>query len=407
MALNTTTLGGLLKTVYDSKSIQDQQFFKSPLLSKMGEAADASLGGSSFVFPVNVKSDESFAWVPEGQAIPAANNEVVKQASLSPLQLLGQVQITGLAKDISMSSEAAFAKGFQYNIDKKLDSVAVRKEGMLFRDGTGQLALVNETSVPDTTGAVDIDTPGVDQIRPGMNLEFFDTSTNVLEAQAKVTYVDYDNHQITLDQDISSSIGNNSKIFVAGTQTSGAIATREPNGLDNQLATSGTWNGLTLSSFPTLYSNRIAAGSVDVSEDMLQRACNRVEQRTDADPMGGDYSVILNPDQRRKYLDLVVPSKQFTGLSLDAGYKSLAFNGMPFVVSNQCQRDRIYVGPISSFERFTTPNGRLQIESEYGGAIKWNPGFDSCVVYFREYSNNAVRHPAAWTVITGLSTVTR
>ena len=405
MALDTTTAGDVLQEIYSPARIQDQQHYISPIWAKMGTAPEM-IAGEALRFAVETIVDNSYAFVPEGQAIPSPNNDQVVQAVLNARPLLAQIQMSGLLRAVS-GGNYAFADVLQRNIDNKIRSIATYCEGLIPRDGTGQLALINEPSaVPDTTGgALNVDNPGTTYLRRGMNIDFFDTSTNAKEASAKITDVDHANNAITLDVDISSLIGDNSKMFLSGTQTSGSVAAREPNGMADQVKTSGTWNGLSLATYPALKGNVLAAGSVDITEDILQRAADRIEIEMGISPQNAEsWIVFSHTNQKRKYLQLVRSLKQFTSLSLDAGYTALSWNGSPWITSNQMAPDTIYMGDFSKFHKFWTPFGTLQIDSEYNGTtIKWLNGFDALVIVMRTYLQFAIRCPKAFVRITGLN----
>src|SRR3990167_9979759 len=231
MGLDTTTAGDILQEIYSPAAIAVQQHYISPIWGMLGSAPEV-IAGESLRFAVEAVADQSFAFVPEGQVIPAPNNSNIQQAVLNARPLLAQIQMTGLLRAIS-SSNYAFADVLQSEIDRKIRAITTYLEGIIPRDGTGQLALVNEPSpVPDTTsGNLNVDNPGTTYLRRGMNIDFLDTSTNVKEATAKITDVDHANNAITLDTDISTLIGDNSKLFLSGTQTSGSVASREPLGL--------------------------------------------------------------------------------------------------------------------------------------------------------------------------------
>lgn len=395
MASNTTTVAGLLKVNYSKDEIKQQQGFSATLWKDL-PTHDQPLGGSSTRYPVRVAADQSFAFVAEGGAYPSANNENVQQASLSPKTFLGMVQASGLAKSVTQGDEMAFAKVLDDALSQKIMSMTSYLDLTLFNDGNGQLALINEGSVPDTTTAVDIDNPGVDRLKVGMNIDFLDSSTNVKEATAKITEVDFANDQIKLDTNIASSIGNNSKLFLAGTQSSGSVSAREPIGLEGQVATSGTWHGLALSSYPNLKGNVINASSVDLTEDIMQRAVGQIFTRQHIVVGQPNITVISNFSQVRKYLDLVVPQKQFTGLSLDAGYSNLAFNGAKWIINPYVPRDTVWFGDLSQFYKCFTLGGELGIADDDGLVLRNLDGFDSWVILLRAYLEYFLAAPSAF-----------
>lgn len=410
MSLTTTTLGDILKEVYSPDPIE-QQFYRSrPFLRELGDRGQV-IGGENFHVAVDVEADESFAFQDESSAIPASSNQNVQHMTFSPKFFVGQVEMTGLAKDRSPGGAYSFANALMYHMDTKLSRMMVYMEGALFRDGTGLLGRINEpSSVPDTTGgALDIDTPGVVWLRNGQNIDIFASGSVQREATAKITEVERFNNQISLDVDVSSSISDNSRLFLSGTQTSGAssIASNEILGLADQVKTSGTINGLSISSYPDLAGNVIDASSADLTEDILQRAKAQIELRAGVAEVDQEYVLVMHPSQRRKYLDLVVPQHSFTGMSADVGYTNLSFNGWRFVVSEQAVPDEIYLINPRDYNRMTTPNGALQVSDDYdGGPWHVKNGFDAGFAILRAYIEYGLFRPNAVCRIESLATPT-
>lgn len=408
MALTTTTLGDILKEVYSGAEIEEQQHVSRPFLSMLPDAPE-TLGGDSFRFAVNVESDQGFAFVDESSPIPASSNENVQQAVLQPKVLLAQIESTGLAKARSGGGEMAFADAIIYHGDRKLQRIFTYLEGALFRDATGLLARVNEPSaVPDTTGGdLDLDNGGATFLRAGMNIDFFHPTNVTKQATAKITEVELFNDQISTDVDVSSSIADNSRLFLSGTQTSGAssIASREIQGLSELIKTSGNWNNLALSSYPTLKGNVIDFSSNDLTEDVLQRGLSQIMLRGGVDMTTESYRMVVHPSQRRKYLDLVVPQHQFTGMSADTSYTELSWNGWNMIVTEQAFQDEVYLINPMDFQRFLTPDGPLHIVSEYNGSpFIAKTGFDSFYILLRGYMEYSVRRPSAACRIENLAT---
>lgn len=406
MALDTTTLGELLHEVYSPRAIEDIQGKTSAVWNAMPTAPEVLGGEDGTNFAVEAIADRSFGFQDQNAQIRAAGNSTVLKARVFPKVFAGLVQMSGLAKDMS-GPQFAFADGWNSEISRKLKSMTEYLETCLFRDGTGLLALVNEPSaVPDTTGGgLNVDTPGTAHLRIGQNLDFHHTSTNVRQGSAKVTDVDQANSAVTLDADISTQIADNSKIYISGTQASGAAAAVEANGLADQIKTSGTWNGISLSTYPQLKGNVISASSTDLSEDLLERSVNRVEIEGNVTAASASkFMFVMHPDQRRKYLDMVRAQKQFTGLSLDAGYKTLGFNGNPIVFTRSAKPSEVYCGDFSKFEKFFTSNGQLQIDM--GRGLTYLDGYDVLYGVLKAYLQFAVRNPKAFCRIESLNTPT-
>ena len=408
MAITQTTLGSLLKNVYSKGAITVLQNLEVPFMEYMPDATDFSLGGNGFYFPVNASGDEGYGYIKESAAIPPPQNEVVKQAAVTPVIFAGAVRVTGLAKAIASRDPMSFASALQYHLDTKLRRMTAYQEGALFRSGTGKLCTNPAISAADTT-TTGLAMDSVQWLRPNMLLDVR-TGTVHTYSNVKVTDVDWAANTAKFDtnMDTGAHLAASHEFYLAGTQQAAvATANNEILGLGAALATSGTYLGIDRAAVTTFKSNVVAAGSTDLDEDLLLLAENR------ALIVGGisqsnisNFRMVIHPNQRRKYFALVVPQKQFTGLSLDAGYSKLTWNGHEMVESYNCPETSVFMGDFSTFQKFTAPEGDMKIDDTFGPPIKWAQGFDSGIAYWRSYCNYAVRKPNAWVAITGLGNVT-
>lgn len=411
--VNTTTLGDLIVRVYDRGTIEELQNLEVPLLNYLGEARDFTVGGKGLYFPVNASGDEGYGFVDENSPLPAAQNEQVLQAQVNPRVFVGAVRITGLGRAISMRDPHSFASGLQYHLDEKLRRMTVYREGALFRDGTGTLCALNGAPPADTTATpYPVDTPGALWLRRNMVIDF-KSGAGVTVGTAKLVDVDRIAGTILLDTNLGTGglnvLADNQTLHLAGTQPTGSIIEREYTGLASAIATTGTYLGLPrtgANAVPEWEGNVVDAGSTDLDEDRLLQAENRVlivggmsQQAIRA------FKVLIHPNQRRKYFELVVPQKQFTGLALDAGYSKLTWNGHEMLETHNAPPRRVWMGDLSRFQKFMAPDGDLKLDTVFGPAIKWAPGFDAGIGYFRSYDQYAVRKPNAFVLIDNLNDV--
>lgn len=400
---SSPTLGEILLRVYDRGNVTELQNLESPLLSRIGDAVDFTIGGDDFRFGVNTEGDESFGYIAEDAALPEAYNETVLQAAITPVVFVGQVKFTGLARAVSQRNEHAFLAAVQYHTDQKLRRMVAYKEGALFRDGVGRLGLC--AGAVGASATVTVDNPGVQWFRPGMRLDFIDTGDTVDASAAIVDSVNWVTNQIVLTAAITTD-DNSAIYFDSLGQTTYAGTVKEILGLSAGVATSGTYLGIARATNATFQGNVVDASSNPLTEDLLLRGENRVKV------IGGvgsgnmqDYILICHPNQIRKYFELVQPQKQFTGLSLDAGYTSLAWNGHTIVDTYNCPETEVYYGDMSQFQRFVAPGGEMQIDTTFGPPIKWTPGYDAGALYWRCYENYALRKPNAWVKTSALQNV--
>lgn len=414
MAINATTLGDLLKRLYGGPEITILQNLTAPIFDKLGTAADATLGGKGLYFPVNASGDEGYGFIDENAKLPDSQNEQVVQAVVPAVVFVGQVRLTGLANAIAARDPLAFANAYQYHTDMKLKRMMVYREGALFRDGTGLLGTC------DTAVAVVVaDTTTTAQVLGGTGTQWMrrnmliDVRTGVggptKLSNIKITNVDRIANSIMTDVNIGTGgttpIVNGDFIYLAGTQpATGTAIQREFLGLEAAIATTGTYLTIQRANLPEWQSNVVDAGNTDLDEDRLLQAENRVLIVGGLTPNDlHSFDVVIHPNQRRKYFELVVPQKMFTGMSLDAGYQKLQWNGHDFTESHNVPQKTVYMGDLGQFQHFVCPDGDLKIDDTFGPPIKWAQGFDAGVSYWRCYDNYAVRKPNAWVKIINLN----
>jgi hypothetical protein len=396
LGLNTTTVGDAVVRVYDKREVTQLQNLEVPLLDLIPDSTDHELGGKGFYFGITPSGDEGYGFIHEEAPIPAAQNEQTLQAVVGPVVFVGAVRVTGLARAISMRNAHAFANQLQYHLDMKMRRMTVYWEGALFRDGTGRLADVNGAPVGNT---LTIDGGNVMWFRRNMVLDVRRASNLTVKPAIVVTDVDFAAQAITVSD--ATGILDNDQLYLAGTQpNAGAPIEREFTGLDRLCSATGTYLGQPRASIPEWEGNTIDAAGNDITEDLLLQAENRVMI------VGGvsmsevrNQTMIWHPNQRRKYFRLVLPQKQYAGLDMDAGYRTLRWNDAPIYETHNCPEERVWRASMSKFQKFVTPEGELQIDTTFGPPIKWAQGFDAGLAYFRFYGNYAGRKPNAFALI--------
>jgi hypothetical protein len=406
MPISNATLGELTKRVYAPENIVELQNLEVPVLRLIGEAPDKRLGGDGLYFAVDASGDEGYGYTVDTGRIPDPQNEQVLQAKVTPTVLLGACRITGLARSITSQNVMAFARAYQFSMDKKLRRMAAYKESVLFRDGKGLLLQFAGASA-DTSAASSMDTGVFSWVRRNMMVEFFNTSGTYKSGPHKVADVDVVAQTVTFDTDFSGSVTDNDGMYLADTQPrTGTLVEREPLGLTAAIATTGTYLNINRATVAEWESNRVNASSTDLDEDRLLQAEQRVYIQGGVS-MGRikDFRILIHPFQLRKYFELIIPRREFAGTTFDAGYGRLSWNGHEFLVTHNCQETSAYMGDFSQWQKFTAPNGSLQIDTTFGSAIKWAPGFDAGLSYCREYMNYGIRRPVSWVEIYDLTNV--
>jgi len=319
MGVTTTTLGGLLKRIYGKRLVQMQN--KAAFLYKMLPKSIEKPKGTGFYPAVSVAGNQQGGGaINESEALKTAGNETVVQFTIIPKINTWTIQISGLARAVSEGDEASFATGLVRQLDEALENMLKDLNRQCYSDGSGKLATVNGTQTAATITCDD-----VINVKPGMHLDSFSSAGVQDEDDITVSSVDRANNQITFsaavsvtDDDYFTRAGVRDSVPTGGKELAGTTFIID----DGTVAT--TFQGQSRTTYPILRGNIIAAGSVNLTNDLLQRSADEVSIVGD----GKIDFLISRHGQRRKYLDLVTPDKRFLDDKLDRGYQYIFWNGM-------------------------------------------------------------------------------
>jgi hypothetical protein len=391
MGVTTTTLGGLLKNVYGKRLVQQQN--KAAFLYKMLPKSMETPSGTGFFPAVSVAGNMAGgAAINETEALPTAGNETVVQFKITPKINTWTMQITGLARAVSEGNESSFARGLVRQFDEGLENMIKDMNRQVYGSGNGLMATVTATAT-SATQTVD----NVQYLKPGMVIDVY-TAATATNSSLVISSVDRANNQITLSAPATLSV--NDQIVRAGARTSAASDGKEMTGLkyiiDNG-SVSTTFQNQSRSTYPILNGNVISAGSVNLTNDLLQRAADEVSIVGD----GRIDMIISRHGQRRKYLDLVTPDKRFLDDKLDRGYQYIYWNGMKWYIDVDAPKAEIIGLTQKYIERFEVRG--IHLADDNNSILKWNGSSDTYIAYYRAYANLGSLKPNANFRLTNLN----
>ena len=157
MGADTVSLSGLEKDVYEqsisegvNNSFDLKDFFKV-------EEADYN-GGAGHVWSHHHGRNVSPFWANEDSAYPVAGNQLHSKGRIQVKKLMGRIRMTEEAMEDLVSTEASFRNGMTDEKTRLIDDLARKENHAIGMDGRGVLALVDESSLNDTT--LELDAPG-------------------------------------------------------------------------------------------------------------------------------------------------------------------------------------------------------------------------------------------------------
>ena len=388
--VTTSTLGGLLKNVYPKRLVQQQN--KAAFLYKMLPKSAYAPKGTGFYPAVSVASNQGGGAILETGSLPTPGYETVVQFKIVPKVIAWVIKITGLARAASEGDEASFATGLVRQLDEALENTIKDMNRMCYGKGNGTLGT---TTVTATSVTQTFDT--VQYFKPGMVCDQY-TSTTRTANTLTVVSVDRANKQVTFDTSITGTAGD--QFVRLATRVSAPTDGLEMAGTsliidDGTVATS--FQNQSRSTYPILKGNIIAAGSVNLTNDLLQRASDEVSIVGD----GRIDMLISRHGQRRKYLDIVVNDKRFLDDKLDRGYQYIYWNGMKWFVDVDAPMGEIIGLTQKYIERYEIRG--IHLADDNNSILKWDGSTDAYIAYYRAYTNLGSLKPNAHFRLTGLN----
>lgn len=352
MAFDLSAASNILKVRYIG-TIREQLNNSTVLMSKIGRS-DQMVSGKSFTVPLHTGRNESAASArADGGTLPTAGTQGYSTTIVPNRYLYSSIKVTGPTIAAARDNVGAFVQALESEIDGVQRDTKRRFNRQLHGDGSGWLAF--------WTAADDVSGTNVDD---GQGNAFVHLDATALTC----ALIDASDHTTSLDADMRITLGaKNGDTSYAVTWT-GSISgsadgdylvlfgSRDSSGLplemmgiqgivdDADPPTTGGLQSLAVASnafwkaqvFGNSGTNRALA-----FEDM-QEVLDAVESQSDY--MASDVIFLLsNYPMRRAYYKLAVAERRHVNtMSLDGGFKALDFNGVPFVVDNQCRRNVIY-----------------------------------------------------------------
>ena len=378
MAADSTTMLGALKYVYGGL-ISSLQNLEPTMWDKLGTAPEKPRG-RGFVFGVHLSGNMAGGPTSEYAPLRAAQAERVAQATVNVKEYEHSIEITNLIKALSKGDPAAFVQVADHAVREAAKSMRKYLSQDLYRDGTGTISLVNGAVSAATTITVDQS----NLFRKNMVLDGWNAAGSTKQFDSvQISYVDNPNNQIELASAVT--IEDNGLLKIEDVTSTMSI-----DGLARMVDTTTTgtsYLGISRSTELNWRGNVLSGGSNAISGDLMQQGLDRVLTECGKQPT----FILSNPIQRRQYLNLATPQRRFMDGKFDVGFNVLEFNGMPWNIDVDCQRDRVWILELDDIQKFILQD--VEINGDGGGMFKPVPGYRKSWAYYEFIGNAACRQP--------------
>jgi hypothetical protein len=396
--VNTTSITPILKIIYEepiAKQIQVETVLTQRIVSS-NKGVTQKAGGRYVDFPVLVGKNQGISFRAENETLGDFGRARLKEVQVPLYFGYGRTRIQGQIFEIAETDVQAFANAVTNEFDVLKDSVAKDQNRIFYGTGTGQLALLTDstasvTHTVDDAYWLEIDAQ-VDVLTVATAAYATGGQTNT------ITGVDYINNTVTFGTSVTSTGANLQMITRAGNYNlASVIQQREPSGLARMADNSVNLFGL---NDPIWKANTTALNG-PISEAVLLNlldGCRRT---------GGKPTVMFTSlGVRRAYFALLTQQRRYQGtMEFSGGFSGLKFNyagkDMPLVEDPDCPRGRVYAVPEKDMRVYHTKDWHF--EEKTGSMFVQVPNTDAFDVLMKRYFELGLRQRNGLGALTGVS----
>lgn len=334
----------------------------TPLLKMIEKSVEPTEGGN-FVFTVhrgrNTASAQGRA---EDATLPSAGYQGYARAIVPSKQLYSRIRVSGKAIAATRSNKGSFVRAIESEMKGSMTDTKRELNRQVNGDGTGALAYW--TAADNDVAALTLDDNLSNPVGPSIGRA----------GTVTVDVVDASDHTTLLGQDIVLTRGADAATSTAftgsGSNPSGTAdgdyaiyadtLKQEMVGIQaivsasNPPTLSGGLHGLAVASYPDWIAQVMGSDSTrqDLTFDMMEQLISRIVSESAVNPS----EIKLwhcHPSIANTYLKLCRDERIFTNtMTLDGGFKTIAYNGRPIAEDVQCRRNALYLITPSSMKLF-------------------------------------------------------
>lgn len=359
-----------------------KQYEEEPLLyNRMSKGKGTKISDRGYEIPTHLEGNYNHTFISDGGDLPAGGSNRVLRATVFFRNFVHSVRLTGAAVDAVNSMDVAYIKDWlQFNLDESTS--AAHKMLNIYGWGTanGRLATISAgaNSLTQTVNNNDANR----WLRSGLRVDIISSDgvtvrgTQVIDnaAASATTFT-------LLTTAISSTTGD---FVVAAGGYNRAIAGM---GLMNDDTTNGTvsFQGISRNTY-TSYRNalRIATGTgLDVV--YMRRALGAGVHIRAGELNRGSLEIWSHPAQQSAYESMGWNLKRYEGKSksLDLGFTSREYEGIPWVIDVDCPKDQIHFLDWSTFAKYTAKD--MGFDDKTGSILRQVPSSTSGIAYTDQY----------------------
>ena len=323
------TADNALKSFYLDAITEALDMKANPLLAQF-QRSTADVVGKDVKKLVKYGMNGGIGAGSETGALPEASSDGKMLLTATLKNLYGTIEISDKALRASANNEGAFVNLLNDEMQTLVKSASFNFGRMLYGDGTGELAQVNDMLENNVLELSD-----VRNIVEGMRVDFTDVADYLIPdvAGRKVIAVDRAKKRITVDgSDITDLMPPGGKVFLHNCRD------YEITGL-KAIFGDGELYGVDRSKFPAMkpYKKTLVG---TISESIIQKAIDTIEENS-----GSKINfIVCSWGVKRALAECFREYKvAMPTIELAGGFKTVSFNGIPVVADRFCPEGTMYL----------------------------------------------------------------
>lgn len=382
------TADNALKSFYLDAITEALDMKANPLLAQF-QRSTADVVGKDVKKLVKYGMNGGIGAGSETGALPEASSDGKMLLTATLKNLYGTIEISDKALRASANNEGAFVNLLNDEMQTLVKSASFNFGRMLYGDGTGKLAVVNEMYENN-----ELELSDVRNFVEGMRVDFTDTEDYLIPEVAgrKVIAVDRAKKRITVDgSDITDLMPSGGKVFLHNCRD------YEITGL-KAIFGDGELYGVDRSKFPAMkpYKKTLVG---TISESIIQKAIDTIEENS-----GSKINfIVCSWGVKRALAECFREYKvAMPTIELAGGFKTVSFNGIPVVADRFCPEGTMYLLNTNDFKICQLCDWKW-LEGEDGKILKQVPGKPVYTATLVKYAELMCENPSGQGMLAGIT----
>lgn len=399
---NMTAIAGALKRVYDDH-VEEQQNLKHRAIDEIAKSlAKYNPSGEGFFGAIGDYGNETVGAINEEEQFRTIDSEHYTQWKVLPKVNVAPIQFSGLASKAAEGDDESFVNVVVDALDMAKERLLKDENRQFFGYGQGVLGAPAGAAASTLTSFT---VASAQYFRANMVIDIFTSVGGTsLASGLRISDVDKSAGILYLSTSIGATLASTAVIskqnIIAVSPPADGKEMMGLNGIVDDTTLLTTFQNINASSVGSFIwrGKVIAAGSVNLTSDLLQRLLDDVEV------VGGEEpdTIVMHKKQRRKYLDIVVPQKRYADGDMDTGFKKLEFNGTELWTDDDCQTDTVYALTKRLIRKFEVAPIAMGVHDGSDKFLRLS-NYDVFQAYWRHYCNFGTSKRCAHGKITGLT----